>query len=290
MYPTDGNIVYLDRHNAQCSVNEVLNALAVERQGSQWRYAFTCCALSNLGFTQDASTSFNSQGDGQTYYLDRHTVACPSGHSLTYLKLGRNTGMSLIRYTYGCTPDARQLLVSKLTPANDDGGARSCYLDRHRLECPSGSVLNRFRLTRPSSDSISYEYRCRQVNLPSCTDKTTDWTYNGGGDDIVYLDRQFVTCATMSFQTLFRWQTSSVLTTFQLQTSGSTFRYAYRCCATGSSLSVQTYYTQWDYAGSASKNSVYLDRHDVSCGTNGMLVGFGLQRSGSQVRYMYQCA
>lgn len=161
-------------------------------------------------------TPANDDGGGNSVYLDRHNVNCDNGDGLTQFRLSRPSGTT-INYRYSCSRygDARGTGYS--TPANDDGRGNSVFLDRHAVNC-NGRALQRFRLVRPSSSQISYQYRCGNQALSNITTHYTPANDDGGGNSI-FLDRHHVRCPGEKMLTYFRLQ----------RPSGSTIRYQYQC-------------------------------------------------------------
>jgi hypothetical protein len=110
------------------------------------------------------------------------------------------------------------------------------------------------------------------------------WTNrNDDGDQsIFFLDRHQVYCGVgegLQFFHLYR-------------PTGNTIAYEYQC--TQSDAIEPTYYddyTQWDSTASNEKESTqYLDRHNIQCKTDHALVGFNMERRGSQIRYRFRCS
>jgi hypothetical protein len=105
----------------------------------------------------------------------------------------------------------------------------------------------------------------------------TQWNEEGGGN-AMYLDRHNVNCGSLS----------SALTRFQLQRNGSgKYRYDYDCKNVPGQTSVTSKDSGWNDEGGG--NTIYLDRHNVNCGSN-PINNFKLNRSGKNTfRYDYTC-
>jgi TonB family protein len=108
--------------------------------------------------------------------------------------------------------------------------------------------------------------------------RDTGWNNDGGGN-AVYLDRHDVRCGP-----------GETLTRFRLRRNPSQthYRYEYSCSDAAPSV-CQDRSTAWNDDGRG--NAVYLDRHEVACGTDEALSSFRLRRDGgnTQYRYEYMC-
>lgn len=160
------------------------------------------------------------------------------------------------------------------TPDNDDGGGNIVFLDRHHLNCGTDG-MNSLRLYRPSVTQIAYEYHCLPMNYAGTNDLYTPANDDGGGNSI-YLDRHGVDCSGTALQYL-----------HLERPSGNTIRYHYKCSDIALS-SVDDYYTPANADGGG--NSIFLDRHHVSCPANEVLSYLRLQRpTVNTIRYHYKC-
>eukprot|EP00795_Rhopilema_esculentum_P001077 gene1077-biopygen9831 len=103
-----GNLVYLDRHGADCGNSGFINDIRVERNSAhnKVRYNYYCCNLPSPWASRSTCytsyTDFTDDGGGRVYYLDRQTVSCNSGYALSYIRLQRNSSDNKVRYQYRC--------------------------------------------------------------------------------------------------------------------------------------------------------------------------------------------
>jgi hypothetical protein len=153
--------------------------------------AFTTGAAKNSGFNDD--------GNGNAVYLDRHSLGCGDNSGIQYMRLMRNQAdYSKFRYDFNCTSGGslNAGVISKSTPANDDGNGNTVHLDRHDVSCDPDSVINYLRLVRVGPDwkTYKYDYSCAKSSKPlTCRNVSTEPTEDGGGDSR-YLDRQSIGC------------------------------------------------------------------------------------------------
>lgn len=165
-------------------------------------------------------TAFNDAGGGNSIYLDRHDVNCGDDglNSFGLQTLQQRGKRTKIGYLYGCVEGINAGRTNKNTGSNDWGGGNTIYLDRHNVNCGNNPIA-RFRLVRPASNKIRYDYSCSKANSTGkCTNKNTGW--NQESSQNYYLDRHNVKCGT-----------NEAITQFKLQRDGKgKFRYDYRCC------------------------------------------------------------
>lgn len=139
-------------------------------------------------------TGLNKAGDdaggGHIIYLDRHHVNC-GDKALSGFKLFRPTELT-IRYEYKCGTISIGGIRTARTAGNTDGGGHVTYLDRHRVDCGSNALLG-FRLIRPTSSTIAYEYTCGSLPMNNIRSAKTPMNYDGGGN-MVFLDRHDIDC------------------------------------------------------------------------------------------------
>lgn len=112
--------------------------------GTDERYCSERCSIRH--------TTWNIEGNGQSYYLDRHRMNCgSSGHVLNMFKLERN-GRGRFRYTYICCKLLSHPPICynkvKNNPFTYDGRGDTVYLDRQAVSCPGNSFLNGLMLNR----------------------------------------------------------------------------------------------------------------------------------------------
>lgn len=101
-----GNTIFLDRHDADCGTNSVMTRLHLYRpQWNQVAWDYSCATNSQdkkLTCRKDA-TPFNSDGNGNTIFLDRHNIKCNANEGLSQVKLVRNPqNHSQYRFEYTC--------------------------------------------------------------------------------------------------------------------------------------------------------------------------------------------
>ena len=166
---------------------------------------------------REESTPSNDWGGGNMVYLDRHTLDC-GDDGINQFRLGRPTP-SEIQYKYKCLEGINSpASENKDTGANDWGGGNTVYLDRHDVNCDKKPIA-KFRLTRPQSNQIRYDYTCNSKQATgACRDADSGW--NQESNQNVYLDRHDVKC-----------NDDEVITQFKLGRDGAgKFRYTYKCC------------------------------------------------------------
>ena len=157
-----GNSVYLDRHDVDCS-NKGLNQLQLVRPTDDTiELKYTCADGGKLGSNVSQSTPANDDGGGNTEFLDRHDANCGDNNVITQIQLARPT-VDQIQWKYTCAPNTQSEALTcrdLITPANDDGGGSTAYLDRHNIICDADEAVSRIRLNRPSDNQIQWQYTC----------------------------------------------------------------------------------------------------------------------------------
>ncbi|VDI65907.1 Hypothetical predicted protein [Mytilus galloprovincialis] len=122
--------------------------------------------------------------------------------------------------------------------------------------------------------------RVRRSYYGNCHDVDTWFTYDGKGHT-VYLDRQSPNCGL------------SAIRSFQLvRNSGHNHvRYDLSCCNLPKSYRCRTSTFNTPYNKDGKGLNIYLDRHHVSCPSNGFLKHFHLNRNdhGDLYRYTFSC-
>lgn len=176
-----------------------------------------------------------------------------------------------------------KVIGSNDTNFDDEGGGNTIYLDRQNVNCKDNAI-KRFHLSREydkdtkiPTGKMKYEVSCSSGDLGSATNKDTganDW----GGGNTIYLDRHNIDCGS-----------DSVLTQFRLiRPSESQIRYDYTCKKSNKSLTCRDVNTPANDWGGG--NSIFLDRHDVSCNENEVLSQVHLTRpTGGEISYKYKC-
>ncbi|KAK3099928.1 hypothetical protein FSP39_011919 [Pinctada imbricata] len=164
------------------------------------------------------------------------------------------------------------------TGYNDDGKGNMVYFDRHVLRCGNRG-MRWFKLDR-GSQTIRFEYEC--CNLPTkvrSREFQTTFTYEKGGN-LVYLDRQRVSCGT-----------KGILSGFNMQRNPRRDHIRFNViCNDYNRLNCQrTQYTHFNDDGKG--KSFYLDRHRVQCNNGYFLNNFRLKRNGrhNKIRMEFKC-
>ena len=164
------------------------------------------------------------------------------------------------------------------TNASNDEGGHVRFLDRQHVNC-GDDALNRFQLTRPSGNTISYRVHC----LEGVNNSSTGWNYTAvnsdGGGNMTVLKNHKVDCG------------NKAISEFVLRNPAKTaqIKYAFRCSNLPHTGQCREMVTSYDADGSG--NSVYLDRQNVSCGEGEAMSSFVLEQNSSKnrVRYNYKC-
>ena len=101
-----GNAVYLDRHRVDCGSKGLINEFWLRRNGAgnQMRYEFYCCNANHykVNCYSEYTSCLTYDGEGKNYYLDRQSVQCKDGYSLSAFRLYRNSAGDSWRYWYRC--------------------------------------------------------------------------------------------------------------------------------------------------------------------------------------------
>lgn len=166
------------------------------------------------------ATGANDWGGGNSVYLDRHNIDC-GNKALNQLHFARPAG-DKIQWQYTCADGNLGSPTAKTTPANEDGGGNTVYLDRHDADCGSGNVMTRLHLARPSGNQIQWEYSCApstQSKSLSCRQVKTGANEDGGGNSI-YFDRHDIKC-----------NADEAISRLHLtRPSGNQIQWEYTCC------------------------------------------------------------
>jgi hypothetical protein len=152
-----GNSLYLDRHNALCDANSVLNSWhAINLTNDQIEVDYTCAYSSAIGPAVASATPLNDDGSGNVAYFDRHDISCPSGQAIGRVHLVEDNNQ--IKFEYDCrTVPNLNNCVKKITTASDNN---SSLLSSHNVKCEGNQVLTRMHLNRVGDSQIQYEYTC----------------------------------------------------------------------------------------------------------------------------------
>ncbi|MCJ8271175.1 MAG: Vps62-related protein, partial [Psychrosphaera sp.] len=172
-----GKTWYLDRHLLECRQSgQGLRGFGLQRnsQGTMYRYQYSCNSLPGNESNRPVQTTYNDDGNGNTIYLDRHTIDC-GGYAIGDFQMIRPNG-SQVAYKYTCgSKKLGEHFMDKYTRFSDDGDGNALYLDRHNVDCGSNGFVSKFKLERDASgEKIRYAYQCRPAqDLPLSTDKNT---------------------------------------------------------------------------------------------------------------------
>jgi hypothetical protein len=187
-----------------------------ERQKSLFTISFA--VYTGPYSVRDAWTGANEWGEGNTIFLDRHTLDC-GDDGLNEFKFVRPS-TEQIEYSYKCLEGINSPAdIVKDSGANDWGEGNAIFLDRHTVDCGT-KPITKFRLGRPTPSEIRYDYTCNSKDVTgACRDVNTEWNDEGDGKSI-YLDRHDVKC-----------DAGEVITKFKLGRDGQgKYRYDYKCC------------------------------------------------------------
>ena len=174
------------------------------------------------------NTAFQSEGNGDAKYLDRHSLQCPSGYVINYMKLERSVWQAKIRYKYKCCRS--QLSCSNTRKTNQkttNGNGNSVYLDRQTIQCDNNGI-NYLKLDSDGGffwPKWNYKYDCCSVSNAkssvSCYNKNTGFNQDGGGH-VGYLERHTLQCnSDREFITYLKLNRNKQQTMI---------RYDYKCC------------------------------------------------------------
>ena len=78
------------------------------------------------------------------------------------------------------------------TNPDADGKGNAWYLDRHHVKVPAGQVLTGFHLTRPSGNTIQYQFWGSPTTRVGPEMATNTPANAAGGGSLIYLDRHQV--------------------------------------------------------------------------------------------------
>ena len=159
-----GSLVYFDRHRVYCGGSgNVLTAFYLRRNGGSIRYNYKCCRLKRtICYNQPRYTGWNSDGGGNTIYLDRHSVNCGDYGYINHFQLKR--GGRNVQYYYTCchlySSYRSTWCYNRYTRFTDTGRGKNYYLDRQTVQCNSRYFLTRFEMQTSGPYRWRYFYRC----------------------------------------------------------------------------------------------------------------------------------
>lgn len=165
-----------------------------------------------------------------------------------------------------------------------DGNGRTIYLDQQSPNCGLFAMRSFHLVRNNGGDKVRYDLSC--CHLPKnykCQTSTMHTKFDmDGADNVIYLDRQHVSCPHDGF-----------LKHFQLNrnTKGDLYRYTYSCCSPRSHRSEMVCYNSQTPANTDGKGDmVNLDKHRPSCHFGYFLNGFHLVRPTlTTIQYKYRC-
>lgn len=293
---------YLDRHYVNCKNGYALQQFKLGRKKNKINYEYRCVKV-NCGPVQKYYTNPTSDGGFETVYLDRQDVRVRKSQVITGFKLISKGGRFKYRVNFCPLKPAPKKTVKpndspknpnqnqpnknadynvKKTMPNDWGRGNIYYLDRHRLECPNGSIMQGFHLWRPRNNQISYEYYCKKsLSIVNDDVYSTFSPINivggNGSKSTNYLDRHNVRC-----------KDGYALKSFWFARFGGKDIYYQYTCVRLNCGNYQEKITKETSGGD--KTTIYLDRQTVRTGVDEALAGFKLvsRYSGRKTYYKYK--
>jgi len=164
----DQKLQYLDRQNVKCHAGNAIASFKVNSAGcggQDMRYQYEC-VKADYGVdttTFSKSTSCELGHNKKEHYLDRQDVDCGSGNLISDFDVTSCAGENE-KYSLKCIkPDTPLSDVTKHQTGCHLGVNKNMqYLDRLKVNCPTGKALTRFRMTRSgcSSDKVRYNFWC----------------------------------------------------------------------------------------------------------------------------------
>lgn len=165
------------------------------------------------------------------------------------------------------TKQLKKAEFNRKTTPDDWGRNNIFYLDRQNVECNPTEALQGFKLYRPTSNQLAYNYACIQNSLVKSdtyyNDKTPLNIVGGNHSKSAhYLDRHRLQC-----------KDGYALQRFQLKRDGNNIYYSYKCISVncGEKKNFETPRTS-----DGGYETIYLDRQDVRVRTNEVITGFKL--------------
>ena len=160
-------MLFLDRHHVWCAEGTALTEFKLHRPTmSQLQYKYSCTSTPVGSYkTVTKHSPYDSEGAGDSRFLDRHAVDCGSDGMINMFWLQRSSPYGRIRYDYKCNIFHLPPLDCywQTTQFDSDGTGNAIFLDRHHLKCNSdtGYALSYFRLQRSADQkNVQYQYRC----------------------------------------------------------------------------------------------------------------------------------
>lgn len=177
-------------------------------------------------------------------------------------------GNDIFHRTFGKNVDQQAAAAACLTECSNRNDCAGVTFSNDRRNCWG---KRKFENLGRNNDRRTFS----KIPIPTSTVKYTganDW----GGGNSIYLDRHNLDCG------------DDGLSRFKLERpSGNRIRYAYTCKEGINSAGTNKNTGTNDWGGG---NTVYLDRHNVDCGTK-PIAQFKLVRpAGNKIRYDYRCS
>jgi hypothetical protein len=178
-------------------------------------------------------TEWASHKNGKVTSLESQDVKC--GENTAMSKILLQTNSNKIRYEIKCIahPSLHQNDIIKKNTEwasfEGEGGATN-YLDRHKVDCGDGYVIQSFKLVT-FRENMRYEYTCIKADSKYCYEHTTDFTAGGKDFSVDYLDRQVImvskpeNMAIRSFQLISKYKSWAFLESYNVE-----YQYKYRTC------------------------------------------------------------
>lgn len=161
----------------------------------------------------------------RSIYLDRQLVGCPWRQAMNGFRLQPDYGPENMRFYLQCRGFSGVVGGASefYTSGQDWCEGNTRCLARHNVQCPSGWVMQYWRLYRPTATTIAFRIGCVPASISWCQDLETNFDQAGGGG-VNFLDRQFPICPGNS--AMQRWQ----LVNDGWSEGASWYKIAYRCC------------------------------------------------------------
>jgi len=158
---------YLDRHTLECPATTAMKEWKLNRPtSSTLSFAYKCALIPDCEPDRDTETPALEEGQGNLIYLDRANTECRPGEVLRkweYIRVPVNK----YKIHYSCCKPRTALGACKdlSTTKNSDGGGQLIYLDRHNVQCPVGSAMNKWNFERVGHSEFHINYRCCESSV-----------------------------------------------------------------------------------------------------------------------------
>ena len=97
------NTMSLKDHDIDCGESGVISQLRLVRDGKgKFRYDYKCLPSNSKLTLRTDNTPFNSDGGGNSIFLDRHNIQCKPNEALNKLKLVTDNKEGKYKYDYTC--------------------------------------------------------------------------------------------------------------------------------------------------------------------------------------------